>query len=53
MNREHTDKTGLHPMVYYCKINNGISTIMDTTINGTTLNENALKNRSTDVCMSL
>lgn len=35
------------------KINNGISTIMDTTINGTTLNENALKNRSTDVCMSL
>lgn len=40
-------------MVYYCKINNGISTIMDTTINGTTLNENALKNRLTDVCMSL
>lgn len=38
-------------MVYYCKINNGISTIMDTTINGTTLYENALKNRSTDVCM--
>lgn len=37
-------------MVYYCKINNGISKIMDTTINGTTLNENALKNRSTDVC---
>lgn len=40
-------------MVYYCQINNGISTIMDTIINGTTLYENALKNRSTDVCMSL
>lgn len=42
-NREHTDKTGLHPMVYYCKINNGISTIMDTIINGTTLYENTLE----------
>lgn len=28
-------------------------TMADTTINGTTLNENAMKNRSTDVCMSL
>lgn len=50
MNREHTDKTGLHPMVYYCKINNGISTIMDTTINDTTLYENALE-KSFNRCM--
>lgn len=32
------------------KINNGISTIMDTTINGTTLNENALE-KSFNRCM--
>lgn len=49
-NRAHTDKTGLHPMVYYCKINNGLSKIMDTTINGITLYENALE-KSFNRCM--
>lgn len=49
-NREHTDKTGLHPMVYYCQINNGISTIMDITINDATLYENALE-KSFNRCM--